>query len=512
MGSWRSFLKNKYRVVIAGGGVVGCAIARELSQYENLSITLLEKEDDVCSGTSKANNSHIVCGADLDPSCPVEIEMIRRSNKRWESITAELDVEYTRCGSFNVAVTESEFNDTLPALQKKAQSCGIFSTRIIGRDELLSKEPYVNPDALGALYAPEDGSLLSYYLVLALAENAAVNGVKFLFESEVTALSFSQEGKFPWTVEINNGEKTLDADFVINSAGLYSDAVSKMAGWDNFEIRPRKGEFWVIDKKYSSLVNSIVYGCPQPDFRGTTVVKTRDGNLMVGPTARDLRDKEEKGTTQDAMEAGWAAAKRVFPWLDKSMTIHQYAGLRARCAEINDYIIGWHPDGVKPFINAAAIRSTGISGSIGIGEYIAELLTERITLEKNPLFNPVRKKIKRFETASWSEREALVKENPLYGEIICRCQTVSKAEIIEAIHNPLGVVSLDGIKRRTKTQMGRCSGGFCTPRIVKIICEETGSSPLEITKRGRGTEILKRETKNPSSHCRMTAGRSGAGK
>ncbi len=505
-------MKNNYRVVIAGGGAVGCAIARELSQYKNLSVTVLEKEDDVCSGTSKANNSHIVCGADLDPSCPLEIEMIRRSNKRWEKITEELDVEYTRCGSFNVAVTEREFNETLPALQKKAEACGVYTTRVIGREELLSKEPYVNPDALGALYAPEDGSLLSYYLVLALAENAAVNGVNFIFESEVTSLSYRSSADSPWVVGINNGEKTLEADFVINSAGLYSDKVSKMAGWDNFEIRPRKGEFWVIDKKFSGRVNSIVYGCPQPDFRGTTVVKTRDGNLMVGPTARDLRDKEEKGTTSDALDAGWEAGKRIFPWLDKSMTIHQYAGLRARCAEINDYIIGWHPDGVMPFINAAAIRSTGISGSIGIGEYMAELLSQRITLEKNPMFNPVRKKIRRFEPSSRQEREALLKENPHYGEIICRCQTVSKAEIIEAVHNPLGVVSLDGIKRRTKTQMGRCSGGFCTPRIVRIICEETGLDPLKITKRGRGTEILKRETKDSSAHFKQPAGDSGAGK
>ena len=490
-------MKDIYKIIVAGGGAAGCAIARELSRYVNLDITVLEREDDVCSGTSKANNSHIVCGADLDPSCPVEIEMIRRSNRRWEEITAELDVEYTRCGSFNVALTDDEFTRVLPDLKKKAESCGVFTTRIIGRDELLSKEPHVNPAAKGALFVPEDGSLLSYYLVLALAENAAVNGVKFLFESEVTNLihSPSAAAVSAWQVEINGGEKYLDADFVINSAGLYSDKVSKMAHWDGFEIKPRKGEFWVLDKKYSGLVNSIVYGCPQPDYRGTTVVKTRDGNLMVGPTARDLRDKEEKGTTPDGMEKGWEAGKRVFPWLDKSMTIHQYAGLRARCATNNDYIIGWHPDGSTPFLNAAAIRSTGITGSIGIGEYMADLLKERITLARNPGFNPVRRKIRRFETANLEERTALVREDPDYGEIICRCQTVTRAEIIQAVRNPLGVVSLDAIKRRTKTQMGRCQGGFCTPRLVRIICEETGLSPLDVTRRGKGTEILKRVTK-----------------
>ena len=269
-----------------------------------------------------------------------------------------------------------------------------------------------------------------------------------------------------------------------------------MAGWDGFEITPRKGEFWVLDKKYSYLVNSIVYGVPKPDYRGTTVVRTRDGNLMVGPTARNLRDREEKGTTNEGLDEGFRAGKEIFPWLDKSMTIHQYAGLRAMCKTTDDYIIGWHPDGRTPFINAAGIRSTGISGGPGISEYIAELLTERIRLEKKADFNPKRKAIRRFETASNEEREKLIAENPDYGEIVCRCQTVTRAEIIQAIHNPLGVVTLDGIKRRTKSRMGRCQGGFCTPRIISIIAEETGLSPLEIRKKQTGSELLSNETKD----------------
>ncbi len=487
-------MKSNYSIVIAGGGIVGCAVARELSKYSNLSVTLLEREDDVCSGTSKANNSHIVCGADLNPDCPLELDMIRRSNRMWEQLTEELDVEYVRCGSYNVAVTDDEFNNMLPKLVKKAESCGVFTTRIIGREELLKNEPNVNPDAKGALFVPEDGSLLSYYLVLALAENAAQNGVKFRFESEVTNLDFNADAG-EWDVEIN-GSEIIKADFVINSAGLYSDKVSKMAGWDDFEITPRKGEFWVLDKKYSHLVNSIVYGVPKPDYRGTTVVRTRDGNLMVGPTARNLRDREEKGTTASGLEEGFEAGKQVFPWLDKSMTIHQYAGLRAMCKTNEDYILGWHADSNIPFINAAAIRSTGITGGPGISQYIAELLSERIDLVKNPDFNPYRKAIKRFETASYEEREALIAGNPDYGEIVCRCQTVTKAEIVQAIHNPLCVVSLDAIKRRTKSQMGRCHGGFCTPRIVKIIAEETGMSPLEIKKKIKGSELLADETKN----------------
>ncbi len=269
-----------------------------------------------------------------------------------------------------------------------------------------------------------------------------------------------------------------------------------MAGWDDFEITPRKGEFWVLDKKYSNMVNSIVYGVPKPDYRGTTVVRTRDGNLMVGPTARNLRDREEKGTTAAGLEEGFKAGKEVFPWLDKSMTIHQYAGLRAMCKTNEDYILGWHADSEIPFINAAAIRSTGITGGPGISQYVAELLSERIDLVDDPDFNPYRKAIKRFETASNEERAALIAENPDYGEIVCRCQTVTKAEIIQAIHNPLGVVSLDGIKRRTKSQMGRCHGGFCTPRIVKIIEEETGIDPLSVRKKMTGSELLADETKN----------------
>lgn len=487
-------MKSNYSIVIAGGGIAGCAVARELSKYSNLSVTLLEREDDVCSGTSKANNSHIVCGADLDPECPMELDMIRRANRNWEQLTADLNVEYVRCGSYNVAVTDDEFENILPELVKKAESCGVYSTRIISREELLTREPHVNPEAKGALFVPEDGTLLSYYLVLALAENAAQNGVKFRFESEVTNLFFDKKNS-TWDVEINSSER-IKADFVINAAGLYSDRVSAMAGWADFEITPRKGEFWVLDNKYSDLVGSIVYGVPKPDYRGTTVVRTRDGNLMVGPTARNLRDREEKGTTAAALEEGFRAGKDVFPWLDKSMTIHQYAGLRAMCKTNNDYILGWHPDGKTPFINAAAIRSTGISGGPGIGEYVAELLSEKIRLQKNPKFNPRRKAIRRFATATNDEREKLIAENPDYGEIICRCQTVTRAEIIQAIHNPLGVVSLDAIKRRTKSQMGRCHGGFCTPRIVGIIAEETGMNPLEIKKKMTGSELLASTTKS----------------
>ena len=486
-------VKKKYNIVIAGGGIAGCSIARELAKYSNLSVTLLERDDDVCSGTSKANNSHIVCGADLNPACPLELDMIRRSSRMWEQLTKELDVEFVRCGSYNVAVTDDEYKNMLPLLVKKAESCGVYTTRIISREELLEREPHVNPEAKGALFVPEDGSLLSYYLVLALAENAAQNGVKFRFESEVTDLLYCEKSR-KWDVEINGAEK-IKADFFINAAGLYSDRVSKMAGWDDFEITPRKGEFWVLDKKYSNMVNSIVYGVPKPDYRGTTVVRTRDGNLMVGPTARNLRDREEKGTSLDGLEEGFNAGKDVFPWLDKSMTIHQYAGLRAMCKTNDDYILGWHPDGNSPFINAAAIRSTGISGGPGIGQYAAELLSERITLEKDPGFNPVRKAIKRFETASNEEREKLIAENPDYGEIVCRCQTVTRAEIVQAVHNPLGVVSLDAVKRRTKSRMGRCHGGFCTPRIVRIIEEETGLSPLEIRKKRLGSELLAGTTK-----------------
>ncbi|MBF0363131.1 MAG: NAD(P)/FAD-dependent oxidoreductase [Oligoflexia bacterium] len=487
--------ENKvFKVVIVGAGVVGSAIARELSMYKNLEVSVLEAEDDVCCGTSKANNSHIVCGADVNANT-IELEMVKRSNRRWEQLAKELDIEFVRCGSFNVALSDDEFNNVLPAIKKSAEESGVMSTRIIDRRELLEYEPNVSPEARGALYIPDDGSMLSYYLVLALAENAAQNGVKFYFEKRVTDIKYDLLAKHKYNIKCEDNF-VIDADFVINSAGLYSDKISKLAGWNNFDIHPRKGEFWVLDKKYGNKVNSIVYGCPQPDYRGTTVVRTRDGNLMVGPTARDLVDKEDKSTSEWGLEKAWEAGKKIFPWLEKSMTIHQYVGLRARCATIKDYIIGWHPDGEQPFINAAGIRSTGISGSIGIGEYVTELLAQRISLEMNADFNPYRKGIKSFAKAeSKEEKEKLIAENADYAKIVCRCQKVTEAEIKAALDNPLGVHSLDAIKRRTKAQMGRCQGGFCTSRIISIIEEKKGIDPLTITKRGSGSEVVVARTK-----------------
>ena len=493
------------RIAIIGAGVVGCAIARKLASL-CCEVVVLERKGDVGVGTSKSNNSHIVCGADVDPSL-FEHQMLRDSAGLMDQLTAELSVSFERCGALNVAFTEEEVTETLPALQRQAAQGGITNLEILSGDELRQRVPNINPEARAALLTPDDGVLTSYYYVLALAESAALNGASFVFNTRVTDLAHHPCQKpRPMTLSClthqgvkagrADGAWTLEADVVINCAGLFSDEVSSMAGWDGFSLHPRRGEFFVLDKKYSHLSSGVVYGCPGPISRGATVLRTLDGNLLVGPTAEDITDKHDKSTTAAGLDQAFAAGKRLFPALSRDMTIAQFAGLRAACATNPDLIVGWHPDGDTPFINVAGIRSAGISCSPGLAQHVARLLRERMTLKPWSHFQPERPPFLRFAALSEHSQAALIDADPAFGRVVCRCETVTEGEVLAALRGPLPVQDLDGIKRRTRAQMGRCQGGFCTPRLVHILARELGFDPTSVTKRGPGSELLLGRTKD----------------
>ena len=482
-------------VVIVGAGVVGCAIARKLAA-KTCQITVLEREGDVGMGTSKANNSHIVCGADVDPAL-FEQQMLRSSAAQFDQVTGELGVPFDRCGALNVAFSQQELRQTLPALKQQAARGGVTNLRILDRDELRSRLPNINPEACAAMLTPDDGVLTSYYYVLALAENAAANGVQFVFDTRVTGLRHRLGQPLPMELSTLRGGhvERHRADVVINCAGLFSDEVSQMAGWTDFVLHPRRGEFFVLDKKYAELSSGIVYGCPAPDSRGTTVLRTLDGNILVGPTAEDMTDKHDKSTTAEGLEQALVAGQRLFPGLRREMTIAQFAGLRARCAENPDLIVGWHPDGKTPFINVAGIRSAGISCSLGLGQHVASLLGQRMDLTAWPQFEPRRPAASRFAELSDRDKAALIDRDPAFGRVVCRCETVTEGEVLAVLRGPLPVRDLDGVKRRTRAQMGRCQGGFCTPRLVQILARELRLDPTQITKRGAGSELLAGRTK-----------------
>ena len=495
---------NGPSVVIIGAGVVGCAIARKLASL-TCDVTVLERQCDVGMGTSKANNSHIVCGADVDPAL-FEHQMLRQSAGLFDQLTAELGVPFSRCGALNVAFTQQEATETLPALQQQAARGGVTNLQILDRGELRRRLPRINPEACAAMLTPDDGVLTSYYYVLALAENAAQNGVKFVFNTRVTGVNHVPGRPQPMVVSglspRGDGGVRLDntwtvsADAVINCAGLFSDEVSHMTGWTDFVLHPRRGEFFVLDKKYADLSAGIVYGCPAPDSRGTTVLRTLDGNILVGPTAEDMTDKYDKSTTAAGLEQAFCAGQRLFPGLRREMTIAQFAGLRARCAENPDLIVGWHPDGQMPFVNVAGIRSAGISCSPGLGDYVAGLVGERMALSPWPHFVPERPTKLRFADLPDAGKAELIQRDPAFGRVVCRCETVTEGEVLAVLRGPLPVSDLDGIKRRTRAQMGRCQGGFCTPRLVHILARELGIAPTRITKRGPGSELLLGKTKS----------------
>ena len=495
------------RVVIVGAGVVGCAVARRLASLA-CDVVVIERGSDVAVGTSKANNSHIVCGADVEPGT-MEHRMLRASARLFDDVTQELSVRFRRDGALNVAFTASEVEHTLPSLKERASRGGVGNLRILDSTGLRDLRPRISPEARAALLTPDDGVLCSYGLVLALAQNAAENRASFLRSTRVAGLDHLPGRPNPMRVRCLHAEcthstsdpstrprtRTIDAQVVINAAGLYSDEVSCMVGWDDFVIRPRRGEFFVLDRKHACLTRGITYGCPRPDYRGTTLLHTLDGNILVGPTAEDIEDKQDTSTTEAGLAKALAAGQRLFPELHPGMAIAQFAGLRARCPDRDDLIVGWHPDGVTPFINLAGIRSTGISCSLGLAEHVVELLSERFSLEPDPSFVPERSPWIRFAELTQAEQARLIDRDPSFGRVVCRCETVTEGEVIAALRGPLPALDLDGIKRRTRAGMGRCQGGFCTPRLMKLISRELGIPMTAITKRGAGSWLLAAKTK-----------------
>ena len=475
-------------VVVVGAGIVGSAIARRLSRYRVRTV-LLEKHSDVCMGTSKSNNAHIVCGADCPPG-KIETEIVVRSNSSYDRVTEELQVPYKRIGTAYVAIKDEEVRK-LEAMQEAAAKNGVAGTRILGRDEILEIEPRLTGETRAALWVPHDGILAPYELGVALCENAAKNGVEIRTGCEVKGIDV-ENGAVGRV--ICNGT-TVQTRVVINAAGLFADEISAMVGWDDFQLYPRRGEFYILDRKCRFLVNHIIYPLPGPITRGATICPTIDDNVLIGPTAVDVEDKRNTGTTREGLREVITGVQRYFPEIRPSMGVTQYAGLRPAGAD--DFIVAAHPE-VRGFINAAGIRSTGISACLGVAERVEALLSEQMELRAKPDYNPFRERARRFGSCSPEEQDSLISRNVRYGRVVCRCETVTEQEILEAIYRVPRACDLDAVKRRTRAGMGRCQGGFCTPRVMSILSRELGLPMEMIAKKGPGSEILKRPTKGAS--------------
>ena len=469
-----------YDVIIIGAGVSGAAAARELSRYQ-AKICVLEKEEDVCCGTSKANSAIVHAGYDAAIGS-LKAKLNVRGNELMGKLAEELDFPFDRRGSLVVALSE----DDMPKLQElydRGVANGVKDMRILSRDEVLKMEPNVTDNVHAALYAPTAGIVCPFGLNIAMAENAYVNGVEFRFNTEVTAIKKSDKG-----YELHTSQGTFEARYVVNAAGVYADRFHNMVSGTKIHITARRGDYCLLDKEAGNHVGRTIFALPGKFGKGVLVTPTVHGNLLIGPTAVDVEDKEAVNTTAEGLTQLLYKAGMSVRDIPTRQIITSFAGLRAH-EDRDDFIIGEAED-AKGFIDCAGIESPGIASSPAIGEMVAEILREKMDLKEKADFVSTRQGIKSLSTLSMEERNALIKENPAYGNIICRCEMITEGEIIDAIKRPLGAKSLDGVKRRTRAGMGRCQSGFCSPRTMEILARECDMSMFDITKSGGKSKIV----------------------
>jgi glycerol-3-phosphate dehydrogenase len=481
-------MAKKYDVIIIGAGVVGCMVARFLSRYK-LDILLIEKEADVGMGASSANTAIVHAGYDPMPGS-LKAMMNVAGNKMWDTLAGELNFPFERRGDYVVAIGKEEL-PRLDELWERGVKNGVLGMAMLSGDEVRRREPNINPKVSGALWASTGGICDPFAVVIAAAENAVMNGVTLMLETAFE--DFVIEDNRIVAVKTNRG--TFGCRWAVNAAGLYSDVVMHKAGVrPEFKITPRKGEYYILDRA-EITINNVLFPVPTPVSKGIMVTPTTHGNTIIGPNARDVRDKEDRSVTREGLEEVWQGARKLVPKLDLRHVIAVFAGLRAS-GSTGDFIIEI-PKDVQGFVNLGGIESPGLTAAPAIAQRVVEMLKDAgEKLEEKRDWNPIRPARPRFRELSPEEQKILIRNDPRYGRIVCRCESVTEGEIVAEIHAPIPARTYDAIKRRTWLGTGRCQGGFDTPRVVEILARELGISPLEVTKKGSGSEFLVRPTKD----------------
>ncbi len=470
-----------FDVIVIGAGVIGCAVAMELSKYD-LRIAVLERREDVCTGASKANSAIVHAGYD-----PVPGTMMARFNVRGcqllEGLCRQLNVPYKRCGSLVLCFDEAD-RPKLTELLERGVENGVEGLRIVERDELRDLEPNISPGAVAALYAPTGAIICPFELTAAMAENAVRNGAEFFFDTPVTDLIPRGEH---WGVVTPGGE--FLARQVVNAAGVYGAQLHNLVSDNKLTIMPRRGEYVLLDRKAGNLVNRTVFQLPGKKGKGVLVSPTVYGNILIGPTADDIPDPEATETTAEGQARILDTAQLSVNDLPRSQTITSFSGLRAHLdREEHDFYI--RPE--KPgFYDVIGIESPGLTSAPAIGEYVAGECARLLSAAPRADYRPGRDRVIRIRELSFDERAALVAREPAYGQIICRCEGVTEGEILDAIRRKPGARSLDGVKRRVRAGMGRCQSGFCTPRVLELLSRELGVPMTSLTKNG-GAPLLVR--------------------
>lgn len=479
--------KYKTDVLVIGAGAIGTALARELSKL-SIKVMVVDRLNDVGGDASKSNSAIIHTGFDAPPDS-LESMMVVKANPMYDKLCSDLEIPFERTGAILVAVTEQE-EAQLPKIVAKANANGVYDLEMLSAKGVLKIEPAVTQNVRAGLLVPRESIIAPFLFVTALAENATANGAEFLTDWEITGLTLD---KNEYTAESRRG--TITAKFVVNAAGLFADRISSFLGIDDFKVHPRRGQFHILDKAAPIGTKRIILPVPTKVTKGKICTPTIHGNWLIGPTAEELDDKSASESTRQGLAEIIDGVGKLVPNVDIKYAITQYAGLRPVRTPGGYHLRTF--ENLPGFLELSGIRSTGLTSSLAVAKYGTDKLLDMGLSDKHKdNFISKRKAIPCFRDANEQRREMLIKENPLFGRVICRCETVTEAEIIEAIKRKPGAMDIDGIKRRVRAGLGRCQGGFCGMRIPQILARELEISIEQVTKKGPGSEILDGTTKS----------------
>lgn len=474
-----------FDVIIIGAGIMGATTAYELAKY-NLKVLVLEKENDVTNGTTKANSAIIHAGYDAKEGSLMAKYNVAGS-EMYEDLCREVGAPYRRSGSYVLAFSEAE-REHLEKLYKRGLTNGVRELKIMERDEILSREPNLNPEVVAGLWAGTAAVIGPFETCIKIFENAVLNGVELKLNSKVVNIE-KLDNYF--RVHLEDGSH-YDTKTIVNASGVYADKINNMVSQDTFKIIPRKGEYFLLDKVQGDLTNSVIFQCPNKMGKGVLVAQTYDKNLIVGPTALDIEDKDDVSCTVMGMDAIKEASVKSIKDINFRDNIRNFSGLRAE-SDRGDFIIGEAKD-VKGFFNIAGTKSPGLSSAPAIGLDIAEMVASYLHTTKKDKILKNRPHINFMELDA-NEKAEVIKKDARYGRIICRCEGITEGEIVDVIHRNVGATTVDGIKKRCRPGAGRCQGGFCGPRVQEIIARELGKNLDEIVQDKKGSYILTGETK-----------------
>ena len=472
-------------VIVIGAGVMGAAVSRELSKYK-LNIMVLDKENDVSNGTSKANSAIVHAGYDAKEGTLMAKYNVLGAGM-YESLCKEIGAPYKNVGSYVLAFSEEE-RKHIEKLYQRGLTNGVPQMEILEKDEILRREPNINKNVVAALYAGSAGIVGPWEFTIKLLENAALNGTEVLVDAEVSNIEKLQDG---YKVILKDG-RTFETKVVINAAGVYADKINDMVSKNHFDIHPRIGEYYVLDKVQGKLTNSVLFQCPTIMGKGILVTKTVHGNIMVGPTAEDVESKDYVGTTTHGLDDIRRQAEKTISGINYRDSIRNFTGIRAE-SSTGDFIIGEVSD-ASNFFNIAGTKSPGLSSAPAIGVDVAKMVVEKLGAIKKEEFKQNKPQI-HFIELSPEEKAEVIKKDPRYGRIICRCESITEGEIVDVIHRMVGARTVDGVKKRCRPGTGRCQGGFCGPRVQEILARELGKELNEIVLDKKGAYILTTETK-----------------